>query len=65
MGLAEIVEKVKQTEKGELTKKIFAEYDEQYHWWLAVALGLLIVEMLILPRRNPLFRHLNIFSNKQ
>ncbi len=65
MGLAEIVEKVKQTEKGELTQTLFAEYKEQYHLWLAIALGLLIIEMIILPRRNPLFRHLNIFHDKQ
>ena len=37
------------------------EYDEQYRLPLTIALVLLLIELLLLSRRNPLLAHLNIF----
>ena len=41
-----------------------ADYEEQYQWFLGVALLLLIVEMLVLSRRNPLLRGVKLFDVK-
>ena len=49
-------------EATELSTITFEEYDEQYQWFLGVALLLLAVEMLILERRNPLLKGVKIFE---
>ena len=65
MGLAEIIEKIKETERSEFTTVQFEEYDEQYHWLLAVALVLIVLDCIVRDRRNPMFRFLNIFRTKE
>ena len=64
MGLAEIIEKIKQTEQSEFTTVQFEEYDERYQYLLAVALALLILDTIALTKRNRYLRHLNIFTRK-
>ena len=44
---------------------VFEEYDEQYRLPLAIALVLLLIELLLLDRRNPLLAHLNIFREER
>ena len=49
-------------EKGEVVVYHFDEYNEQFHWLLAVGLALLLLEGLLLDRRNPKLRKFNIFE---
>ena len=60
-GLEEIVAEIKKLEKGELTTLRFEEYNEQFQWVLAVAAVLLVLESLLLARRNPRLKRFNIF----
>ncbi len=65
-GLEDIIQELDNMSTSELTHRKFEEYDEEYMWFLAAALALLIVECLVLPRRNPLFRGIKLFeSNKK
>ena len=61
IGLDEVVERIEAMEKSELSTVRFEEYDEQYRLPLTIALVLLLIELLLLSRRNPLLAHLNIF----
>lgn len=61
IGLDEIVQSIEAMEKTELSTVRFEEYNEQYPLLVAIALVLLLVEFLLLDRRNPLLAHLNIF----
>ena len=61
-GLSEIVNEVEKMEKSELSTLRFDEYNEQFYWILWVVLGLLLVEGLLLNRRNPRLRRFNIFE---
>jgi Ca-activated chloride channel family protein len=61
-GLSEIVEEIEKMEKSELSTLHFDEYNEQFYWILWVALALLLLESLLLDRRNPLLRRFNIFE---
>ncbi|MDO4757711.1 MAG: VWA domain-containing protein [Rikenellaceae bacterium] len=61
IGLEEIVKSIEAMEKTELSVVRFEEFDEQYPLPLAIGLFLLIIELLLLDRRNPLLAHLNIF----
>ena len=60
-GLDEIVSEIEKIEQGELTTLSFEEYNEQFQWILAVAAVLLLLESLLLSRRNPRLKRFNIF----
>lgn len=63
-GLEEIIERLDQIEATQLTQVTFEEYDEQYQWFLGVALLLLIAEIFIMERRNPLLRGVRLFDRE-
>jgi Ca-activated chloride channel family protein len=65
IGLKEIVDRLKELDESDLATTRFEAFDEQYQYPLAVALLLLLVEWLILDRRNPLLARFNIFGQKQ
>lgn len=64
IGLDEIVDSINEMEQTELSTLRFEEYNEQYQYLLWAALLLLVIEFLLLDRRNPLLAHLNIFREK-
>ena len=51
-------------EKSELSTVRYEEYNEQYQYPLAVAMALLLLEFIVLARRNPRLRRFNIFRDK-
>ncbi|MBQ5736947.1 MAG: VWA domain-containing protein [Alistipes sp.] len=61
-GLDEIIARLDEMEATQLSLMTFEEYDEQYQWFLGVALLLLIAEMLIFERRNPLLKGVKLFE---
>ena len=61
-GLSEIVSEIEKMDKSELSTLRFDEYNEQFYWILWVVLGLLLIEGLLLDRRNPRLRKFNIFE---
>ena len=61
-GLSDIVDEINKMEKSETSQLTFEEYNEQFYWILWIALGLLLIEGLLLDRRNPRLRRFNIFE---
>ena len=61
-GLSKIVSEIEKMEKSELSTLRFDEYNEQFYWILWIVLGLLLLEGLLLDRRNPKLRRFNIFE---
>ena len=61
-GLSEITNAIANMEKSEHVTLRFDEYNEQFDWLLWVALCLLLLEGLLLDRRNPKLRKFNIFE---
>ena len=61
IGLEEIVKGINEMERSELTTVKYEEYNEQYQWLVAVVLVLLLLDQIILTRRNPKLRRFNIF----
>lgn len=64
IGLDEIVKAINEMEQTELSTIRFEEFNEQYQYLVLAALVLLLAELLVLDRRNPLLAHLNIFREK-
>ena len=49
----------------EMQSTIYSDYDEQFQAFGIIALILLIIEICILDRKNPLARRINIFGRRQ
>ena len=64
-GLEEIVSEIGKMEEGELSTLRFEEYEEQYVWLLVAAAVILLLEELMLDRRNPRLRRFNIFREER
>lgn len=64
VGLAEIVEKIDETEKSRFNVKTFEEYDEKYPYFLGAALLLLLINSLMLSRKNRILPRFNIFRER-
>ena len=65
IGLDEIVGAIDRMEKSELETLRFEEYDEQFPYLLWAAFALLVVEFLILDRKNPLFARFDLFGRRE
>lgn len=65
MGLDEIVKQIKKMDSKEFSSMIFDEYNEQFQYILAIALFLLLIEFLILERKNQFISRLTIFNKKK
>ena len=61
VGLQEIVDKINETEKSRFRTMVFDEFNEQFQYLLGVVLVLLVLETLLLPRKNRLLARFNIF----
>ena len=61
IGLDEVIRSINEMQKTELSTVRFEEYNEQYQYFLGLALLLLFIEFFVLDRRNPLLARFNIF----
>ena len=50
--------------KSDIETKVYSEYNEQFQAVAWIIFLLLLVELLILERKNPLFRNIHLFSKK-
>ena len=50
--------------KSDIETKVYSEYNEQFQAVAWIIFLLLLAEMLILERKNPLFRNIHLFSKK-
>lgn len=64
LGLDEIIRRINDTEKSRLAATVFEEYDEKYQYFLGGGLILLLVEFVLLSRRNRLLSRYNLFKRK-
>lgn len=50
--------------KKDITSTIYSEYDEQFQAFGILAIIVLIIEICILDRRNPLLKNVKLFRKK-
>jgi len=60
-----IKEELLQMDKKEFEAKQFAEYKDQFQWFLGAALLLLFLDIFILDRKTKWLKKLNLFNEKQ
>lgn len=64
MGLTEIVEKINDTQKTFFVTTEYEEYDELFQYFIGAALLLLLVEMLMLSRKNHILARFSVFKRE-
>lgn len=62
LGLNEIVQKIGELQKKNLSSTVFEDFNEQYQYLVGMALILLILELLVLERKSRILSRFNIFG---
>lgn len=65
IGLMPLFEEINRMEREEFKEKVFSEYDDQFQYLFGIALLFLIVEFLILERKNQFIQKLNLFGESK
>ncbi|MDE5759864.1 MAG: VWA domain-containing protein [Bacteroides sp.] len=60
-----INQELNKMEKADVETQVYTEFNEQFQAIAWIILLLLLAEMLILERKNPLFRNIHLFSTKK
>lgn len=62
VGLSTLFDELNKLEKKEIEGEIYSEYDDRFQYFLAISLFFLILEILIIERKNKLFRNVKLFK---
>jgi len=61
-GLKKIVENIESMDKQEFDSKIYSDYESRFQYFAGLAIFFLILELIVLERKNKHFKHINIFK---
>ena len=64
VGLNKLFNDLNKLNKTEIDTKVYSEYEEQFPALVWIALGLIILDILILEKRNKWLKNINIFKVK-
>ena len=62
LGLEDILKEIRTIEKEEFEIRLFAEYESKFHYFVSLAIFLLVMELLIMSRKNKYFSRIRIFD---
>lgn len=64
MGLNDILDEIRKMEKDTFETMVFADYQSRYHYFVALALLFLLLEIFIFERKNKWLEKINLFGQK-
>ncbi len=64
VGLNSLFDEINKMEKQEMDTRVYSEYDDQFQYFFAVGLLLLLFEFVILDRKNKYLKNIKLFSDK-
>jgi Ca-activated chloride channel family protein len=64
VGLNALFDEINKMEKEEMETLVYSEYDDQFQYFFAIGLFLLLLEFIILERKNRYLMKVNLFSAK-
>jgi Ca-activated chloride channel family protein len=62
IGLNDLYSELNRLEKTEMESKVFSEYEEQFPAIIWIVLGLLVLELIVLERKNKWFKNIKLFN---
>ncbi len=63
LGLGAILDKINELDKAQLESKMYTDYEDQFQWFIGLALILFFIEFLISERVSEWFKKINLFGN--
>lgn len=63
IGLDAILNKIAELDKKQLESKMYSDYEDQFQWFLGIALLFLVLESFISERISKLWKKLNLFNH--
>ncbi len=64
VGLNALFDEINKMEKEEMESRIYSEYNDQFQYFFAIALFLILFEFIILERKNRYLKNISLFSTK-
>jgi Ca-activated chloride channel homolog len=64
VGLNKLYNDLNKLNKSEIETKVYTEYDDQFQYFIAFALLLLLIELFILERKNQFLKKFSLFEKK-
>ncbi len=64
-GMNDLVDYLSKLEKTEMEAKIYTDYDNQFQYIAALALLLLLIDYIVLERKNKYLRKINLFEEEE
>ena len=65
VGLNTLFDEINKMEKTEMEARIYSEYDDQFQYFFAIGLALLLIEFMIMERKNRYLKNINLFGTKK
>jgi Ca-activated chloride channel homolog len=65
IGLNALFDEINKMQKEEMESRIYSEYNDQFQYFFAAGLFLILFEFIILERRNKYFKNIKLFSTKE
>ncbi len=62
VGLNALFDEINKMEKQEMETRSYSEYDDQFQWFFAVGLFLLLLDFVILERKNKYLKNIKLFG---
>jgi len=64
VGLNALFDEINKMQKTELESRVYSEYDDQFQYLFAIGLALLLIDFLILERKNKYLKNIHLFRTK-
>jgi Ca-activated chloride channel homolog len=64
VGINNIFDEINKMEKKELESRVYSDYNDQFFYFIAVAFALLLIEFVVMERKNKLLRNVRLFKVK-
>lgn len=63
LGLDAVLDKISQLDKSQLESKMYTDYEDQFQWFLGLALVFFFIEFLLSERVSEWYKKINLFGN--
>jgi Ca-activated chloride channel family protein len=62
-GINDLIDELGELEKSEIEAKVYSDYDHQFQYLAALALLILLIEFIVLERKNKLLNKIDLFTD--
>ncbi|MFC2097136.1 VWA domain-containing protein [Bacteroidota bacterium] len=63
-GLNALFDEINKMEKEEINSRLYSDYEERFQWLAGISLLLLLIDFIILERKNRFLKNVNLFGRK-